>query len=227
LIDVDGEGDAPSDAVMRSWLRAGLSGCLFVPRLSAAGCTAIRFRSLPGPTDEQTPVLVDAAMREATEDGKAIVLTFPFLKSAYDVATLLRTLASDRHWTCVERPGSDASILNVDATWQVNGDKFSRVMGLAPLGTMPLTRRAPYVALCAWAGGHQNPWRQPVPDKPRNAILFSDMPHGLDEATYKDLYEKSERRTQEMMAQVSERPPGYKLTFSLERAVYGVLFADN
>ena len=31
-------------------------------------------------------------------------------------------------------------------------------MGLAPFGTMPVTRRAPYVCLATWPGGHDNPY---------------------------------------------------------------------
>lgn len=53
-------------------------------------------------------------------------------------------------------------------------------LGFAPLGTMPVTRRAPYVALGIWAGGYDNPFRK----RPDEFVGAGDMKHGLAEESY-------------------------------------------
>lgn len=45
----------------------------------------------------------------------------------------------------------------IGVEWQIGNGCVTSVMGLAPFATMPVTRRAPYVCLAAWPGGHDNP----------------------------------------------------------------------
>ena len=112
--------------------------------------------------------------------------------------------------------------LDVALTWKAPCGKLSRVMGLAPIGTMPVTRRAPYVALAAWTGDHANPWNRP--QTPRNVVMFSDMPHGLTEEVHRHWKEESTSLTEQLVTQTGDGLPGYKLTFRLDSAVRGVAF---
>jgi hypothetical protein len=45
----------------------------------------------------------------------------------------------------------------VGMEWRIREGLSSAPMGLAPFATMPVTRRAPYVCIAAWPGGHDNP----------------------------------------------------------------------
>ncbi len=218
--------ELPSDAVMRRWLRGAVPGCLFAPRLAKAGSDLILYRTLPGPVDDQTASFVDALMLEATQAEKAVVITFPLLRSSHDVGLLIRSLAGTDRWHAVEDLQYEGPRmgLRVAMTWRTPADLRSRVMGLAPLGTMPMMRRAPYVALCGWMAGHKNPWRQPTPEKPRKVVMFSDMPHGMEQEEHDRLYAESEQQTRDLAVQTDEPPPGYKLTFCLESSARELIF---
>ncbi|HEY1690589.1 MAG TPA: hypothetical protein VGG39_00420 [Polyangiaceae bacterium] len=206
---------------MRRWLQGAMSGCMFAPHLAKPHSKAVRYRSLPGLPDERTPALVNAAMDDAAQEGRAIILSFPRLRTGSSVAHLLRTLCQDERWQAKELDGSGAT-LDVALTWRTPGGKLSRVMGLGALSTMPVTRCAPYVALAAWTGGHENPWRQPK--IPRNVVMFSDMPHELTEEHHDRWEHESELLTARMVAQTGDAPPTYKLTFRLEPAVREIIF---
>lgn len=71
----------------------------------------------------------------------------------------LRILARGSRWRITrEHPAgliTDDVVIGVE--WQIGNGCVSSVMGLAPFATMPVTRRAPYVCLAAWPGGHNNP----------------------------------------------------------------------
>lgn len=77
----------------------------------------------------------------------------------------------------------------------------SSVMGFAPLGCMPVTRRAPYVAIAVWSGSKVNVHKQTAGTK----IGFIDGPvvdkdgAPLDAAAHRSIWETTMARVQELL----------------------------
>jgi len=84
---------------------------------------------------------------------------FTGIRSEAELIEQLRILARGPRWTITrEYPaGLITDDVLIGIHWQIRDGLSSSVMGLAPFATMPVTRRAPYVCLAAWPGGHDNP----------------------------------------------------------------------
>lgn len=64
----------------------------------------------------------------------------------------------------------------------------SSVMGFAPSGFMPVTRRAPFVAMALWAGGRDNPFFR---FSPAGTVNMADVPTGLERESYERTWQRS------------------------------------
>lgn len=124
---------------------------------------------------------LDDQFEAAGADGKAAVAVFPTIREPREVVEVIRALVGaprwridKRQWKIYERPDC-----LVWLRWRTAGEKWSSVLGFAPFGSMPVHRRAPFVALALWPGVHSNPFR---PESPAR-IGFADMilPKGLTE----------------------------------------------
>jgi hypothetical protein len=79
-------------------------------------------------------------------------------------------------------------------------------MGFAPLGCMPVTRRAPYVALAVWAGAKLNPHKR----SPEGVIGFIDVPVSgaddipLDEEAHQRMWDSTMDRVKELLGDPPE-----------------------
>ncbi|MCX4246567.1 hypothetical protein [Paraliomyxa miuraensis] len=81
----------------------------------------------------------------------------------------------------------------VGLEWRTKAGLRSQVMGFAPLGSMPVSRRSPYVALSAWPGGHDNEF---FDRGHAQSVSFADAPTGLrSREQHDDLWRKSEAAT--------------------------------
>lgn len=77
-------------------------------------------------------------------------------------------LATGERWRVsretVKALATDDLLLGIQWATEVAGIA-SMPMGFAPFATMPVTRRAPYVCLATWPGGHENPhWKKFKPE---------------------------------------------------------------
>lgn len=187
----------------RLWLRAGLTGCDFAKKLSAiAGQVAIVAQmdvKLP-PTE-----WLNREFDVHANQDRAVIAVFPHIQSELALVELLKGLSGGR-WSIQprkKRSPTGCALVGVDWTTQ-NGDS-SEAMGFAPFPSMPVTRRAPYVALGTWPGGRSNPRRgiAPTPPARDKVVSFLDARHELDDAEYDKKWSETSARVSGLM----EVPP--------------------
>jgi hypothetical protein len=190
----------------REWLRHGMSGCWFARRLASQGSTnpRVAYWTRLGPLLRSDVPALDALLDQSATRGHFFVALFPYARSAEDIAQLVRTLARSERWKCrrVEwRKHARNECVLVGITWQTREGLPTSVMGFAPLGAMPVTRRAPIVALALWPGPHANPFRQ---DKRGPVIGFVDGAHGLNAVTYDSVWADTKASVQSLLAEPPE-----------------------
>jgi hypothetical protein len=184
---------------MGSWLKARLTGCVFAARPEV---WQQFYPVVPLDADVDVDALHDG-IRVAAESASVAILIFPAIKDEAGLADLLRRMATHGRWSCSEftdREGLEDHELAIDLRWKKDsGELDSSIMGFAPFASMPLTRRAPFVAMALWPCGHDNKDRK-KPD-PR-CIGVGDMHHDVETDTYKKWF----RSTLDTMAQFRTLP---------------------
>ncbi len=158
-------------------------------------------RKLP----HQINVHFDAA-RSKEQLGLVI---FPNLRTELEVVGLVNALCTHARWSCA----IDVSVKKrtaLDLRWRSTDELSSSAIGFAPLGMMPLTRRAPYVALAVWPGGRDNHFKK----KPHDFVGVGDMSHDYEKREYDRLF----RTTRSQVGSVRD-------VLAEEGVVTGVTFA--
>lgn len=146
-------------------------------------------------------------------------VVFPEIRDERQLLDQLASLAQGERWKITREKvkGLTTDDLLLGIQWTTgNAGVVSMPMGFAPLPTMPVTRRAPYVCLATWPGGHENPsWTKHKP----SVVDFLDarMP---DEpfvgAKYKLAWKASVDRTKELLSQPADDANFYrKVAFRL------------
>src|SRR5262249_10133325 len=141
------------------------------------------------------------------------------------VAQLLLLAVAER-WSVRRVPvpqGMDTDNVFVGIEWATSSGTRSSPMGFATLGTMPVTRRAPYTCIAAWTGGHDNAYRK----KTEAVVHFLDADlTGVvrDARHYSTLKTKSVKETTAMLANESDHARNYRnVAFRLSSAAAGPL----
>jgi hypothetical protein len=190
----------PAAEQFRRWLGASLAGCLFAARFAKAG-RLLYYNSLDGPSEELSAEL-DEFFDRAADDGSVPVALFPRIRSAADTARLIKLLRKGARWSAKEvrwrqhSRETDACLVGLE--WRTRAGLQSRVMGFAPLGSMPVTRRGPYVAVAAWPGGHDNDY---FDRSPPQWVSFADADTRLrDREQHDDVWRKSEIMTRRLVS---------------------------
>jgi hypothetical protein len=190
----------PADEQFRRWLGASLAGCLFAARFAKGG-RLLYYTSLDDPSEELSAEL-DAFFDRAADDGSVPVALFPRIRSATGTARLIKLLRKGERWSVKEvrwRQHSrekDACLVGLE--WRTKTGLQSRVMGFAPLGSMPVTRRGPYVAVAAWPGGHDNVH---FDRGPSGSVSFADADTRLrDREQHDEVWRKSESMTRRLVS---------------------------
>lgn len=137
--------------------------------------------------------------------GRAAVAVFPQVTDENALASLLNSIERER-WRVLRRKRttqSDNILIGIE--WLTSNGDRSEVMGFAPFPTMPVTRRAPYVAIATWPGDHLNPLRGKgsTPLARPGVVSFLDAPSDLSE----ELYEKHWQETSARVTGLMEVPP--------------------
>jgi len=83
-------------------------------------------------------------------------------------------------------------------------------MGLAPFATMPVTRRAPYVCIAGWPGGHDNPHWKRYEDGIVHFLDTDVSELGLTGTKYRSLNKMSIDATKELLADPSDDARHYR-----------------
>ncbi len=103
--------------------------------------------------------------------------------------------------------------------WTIRPGLASSPMGLAPFATMPVTRRAPYVCIAAWPGGHENPnWTRH--DERIVHFLDTDLSKlRLAKPKYQSLTSASKDATHELLSERADDARHYRrVAFRLQRS---------
>jgi len=190
------------------WLSRGFSGCQFASFLARENqktqandrilCTTFLEDLAAEDLPDIEHLIDDAAARE-----QIALFLFPRLRTPRDVAALALTLSQHERWTCsnvewgaAKRDGCSLLSLN----WTTQSGAPSSAIGFAPLGSMPVTRRAPYVAIALWSGGHQNEHKPS--DRPE--IGFVDFPISIDKAAHDELWNGTRTDVRELLSDPPE-----------------------
>ncbi len=217
----------PAAEILHRWLNAAVSGCLFAPVLSKRGESAVDHTSFETLTDE-VPGLLDDAMLWAGQTNVALVVSFPRLHTEDDVVRLIACLRRSNRWSVApdlnERPGCKPGV-RIEMGWLTEAGQRSRVIGLAPLSSMPVTRRAPFVALCAWTGPiDANKYFKP---RDRSIVGVANMPSLVTtKRGHTRNWKASTRSTTELLQLTGDASPGHGLTFRLDESLRTAVFPD-
>jgi hypothetical protein len=182
------------------WLRAGMTGCDFAKRLAGrANRLAI---ALHVEAELPSTRWIDDTFDANADADRAVITVFPRISSEQGLVDFLNALARER-WRIRRRARTSPSggvLVGVDWTTK-NGD-VSETMGFAPFPSMPVPRRAPYVAIATWPGRRANPFRgtRLTPASRDGVVSFLDAPHDLDAAEYERRWAETSARVTSLMS---------------------------
>lgn len=176
---VAGKAEKVVVGVMRRYLRSGTTGCGFAAAYAGAP-DAIQWGVWSGiPPSESLHAALSGFFTSAALMMRPGIAVFPELRTADDVVGLLLELAGKPGWSLSraewKKHARDDELVSL--WWRTPAGLRTSVMGFAPVGSMPVTRRAPFVAIAAWAGPKLNPQKSKkmkvdLPDE----VGFVDMP---------------------------------------------------
>lgn len=201
------EAQPLSDALdhLRQWFSGGLSGCYFANAIAASSAGVAWVERLEDLAVDEVSQL-EGTIDGAAELGKVVVVAFPRARATSDAAVLLRTLVSSQRWTVTPVPWTKAvreGCTLVGLKYQTTAGDLSSVMGLGPFGEMPVTRRAPYMAISLWAGGRMN---QLGPGSPVGEVGFPDgpLPPTIDADKFQPRWDKTQAKVKKLLAEPPE-----------------------
>lgn len=214
------------------WLARGFTGCQFAAYLAGENRKArARDRILCATfLEDVTPDAladIERIIDTSAAAGQIALFLFPRLREAADVVRLLALLARHERWRCSpvdwgasKRDGY--ALLGLD--WITGSGATSSAMGFAPLGSMPVTRRAPYVAIALWAGGHEN---QHKPSK-RPDVGFVDFPVPMEEPEHTAVWNETKNEVRRLLSDPAEDAALLRrVAFCLPEDVAAALVSPN
>jgi hypothetical protein len=207
-----------ADEHLRRWLAEGMTGCQFA-KLIAQNKDRIVTATFAGLAQEEDVSRVFDAGAQARLPAIAL---FTGIRTEHVLVEQLRILAAGPRWRITEEhpEGLVTDDVMVGMEWQIRDGVASAPMGLAPFATMPVTRRAPYVCIAAWPGGHDNPhWTR----YDQSVVHFLDTDLSalkLTKLKYKSLTNGSKAATAELLSELGDDARHYRRTaFRLQRSV--------
>lgn len=142
---------------------------------------------------------IDSHIDAATANKDVALLVFPRVAAESEIVELAWHLQSGERWSVGARshPRSLAELgsraLGLSIEFQTPAGDRSNAMGFAPSGFMPVTRRAPFVALALWGGGRDNEFFR---YSPAGTVNMADVPTNLRREPYRKTWEHSVADTQ-------------------------------
>lgn len=172
------------------WLRLGMSGCGFAQQLADEAKGLLWLSTLSVLDDEDIEVF-ERILDNATEKKAVVVAVLPSLRTHDDVVELVTSLARRPRWTATTRQYACAvdGCSALELVWSSTEDWCATVMGFAPFGEMPISRRAPHVALAISAGGKNNKFFN-LGEPGR--VNMAHARHDLNEAKHRTTWRKTE-----------------------------------
>jgi hypothetical protein len=212
------------------WLRRGMTGCNFAA--SAVGGARVNYiHQLEELADADVPQL-DRFIDDAATQGNFAVILFPRVRTTRGITRIIRTLNAGERWEASPvawRNHARSGAALVGLRFRTTDRDRSSVMGFAPLGCMPVTRRAPYVALGVWAGAKLNSHKR----SSEGEVGFIDAPvlaaddTPLDKDAHQQMWDSTMGRVKQLLGDPPEDDFKLKdVAFCLPEANVGELFAQ-
>jgi hypothetical protein len=186
----------------RLWLRAGMTGCSFARMLTGGSKRTAVVAEIQPIAGQRIALRLNTGFDAHARADRVAVAVFPLINCEGALIELLNTLACDSRWRirCHPQRSPSAGVL-VGLEWITASGHVSEAMGFAPFGTMPVPRRAPYVAIATWPGRAANPFRGrgvTPPGKP-DTVSFLDAAHGFEERRYEAMWSDTTRDVTSLM----------------------------
>lgn len=190
---------------VRRWLAGGFTGCRFAQSFARDHMMMIDIDGVA------QPELIDQAFDFAARQHRPGIAVFPAIRTEDQLLDQLRTLQRSERWTLsrIQVDGLETAELLIGLTWRTSEGRSSSPMGFGPFSTMPATRRAPYVCLATWPGGHDNPHRKKYRE-PAVDFLDAKPPRPLTADQYKSMWDESVAKTGEILAEQQDSPSFYR-----------------
>jgi len=212
----------PSDEHLRQWLAEGMTGCQFA-KLIAQKKDRIVTAAFSGLAKEED---VSRLFEAGTRGHLPVIAIFIDIRTEDALVEQLRVLARGSRWRLTRDypEGLVTDDVMVGMEWRVREGLVSSPMGFAPFGTMPVTRRAPYVCIAAWPGEHENAnWTR----YEKGLVHFLDTDLStlrLTKAKYRSLTKMSNDSTSALLSELGDDARYYRRTaFRLSAAVATLL----
>jgi hypothetical protein len=200
---------------VRRWIQNGHTGCSFARALTRdekpdkpARITVVSYHAAPLNVER-----LNQLFDQCAANGEPAIVAFPDIRSVPQLVALLGRLGEDERWECtlttVEGFDRDDDLVRV--IWQAPHQGWrSEVMGLAPLLSMPVTRRAPYPGLALWPGAPSaNRLFARDPDKP-DILDLLDTTHAFAPEAVGSMKKESIEATKAMTADPSDKVGFYR-----------------
>ena len=146
-----------------------MTGCHFIPPLlSARRITLHAF-------DDVDVKSLDQHLIGSGREGCFAIAVFPGIDCEASLVAFLKALmAHGGRWRCQDttREADNEFLLHLE--WLTEDGKWSSCMGFAPLMTMPVPRRLPFVCLGLWPGRQRRSTGE--------CVDFSDIDHQIPQA---------------------------------------------
>jgi hypothetical protein len=153
---------AAARLVLRRFLHADTAGCDFVGHFAHKG-EGIFWFALGGRPNAGAAAVLSTLVEQAQANNEIAGLIFPNVATDVELVELLKAFDDSDRWAVqresMSRNGRDVDVIRM--CWLRSTTKErSSVLGMAPLFSMPVTRRAPYVSMFVWPGDRSNPFRR-------------------------------------------------------------------
>ncbi len=217
-----------SELLLR-WLCSGQTGCAFAKRFAGRNLNLrhILTVSIVDEPDGDAVFATNSWLEQAYIQEKVAIVAFPMLRTQAEVAQLLVSLCSqeDGRWGMKElewKEGTRRMGVLVGLNWKTPNDYTSIVLGLAPFGSMPITRRSPVVALALWPGSFDNPYRK---QRLREIVDLGDMriDEDLEEEPYNRMMNATLRDKASILQDQAEGASRTDVTFCLDDSAREIL----
>ena len=205
-------------ANFRDWLERLGTGCFFANILSSNAL--VHYEIVAGTPSAQLIEPLDAAIDQAAAANQVAVILLPELHSPGEIAEVLRVLQSGPRWRVqwiASEFWAQRRFAAIRVDWETSAKELSSVVGFSPLRCMPITRRAPYVAMAVWPAERPNQYSKvPAGD----TLGIADAKHGLEPTDYDNRWKKTRGTVKEMFLHESEnanllRDVAFRLPFAV------------
>jgi hypothetical protein len=189
------------------WLKS-IPGCKFATQFTSTKEEGGRIHVFDAEKiDDSTPDLLTSIFEGAAKSEFAAVVLLSFVNSETELIDCIKIFCKNERWRYEVKIKSERPEIFLSLEWKTSQEKWSRMLGFAPLPFMPVTRRAPYFALGLWPG--------PSSSKNKSQYVgLIDMPSKIEPGKHKDMLEESMENAKNLLNEDPNKAPWREIAFS-------------